>query len=155
MLQHRGVVRRRRLWIFTKRQCRQAEPELLWYTVNDNFNFGDSIWYSPSVLNSGAFGVYYAGNVTFVAPSTWLPTGIGASLSGDVGYWQLGTSDAFYAVPAFPGGVPYPSYLTWDVGLTFTWKAFALDLRYYDTNLTKAECNVFTATRPQRSRPVM
>jgi hypothetical protein len=60
--------------------------------------------------------VDYAGNVTFVAPSTWLPTGIGASLSGDVDYWQLGTSDAFYAVPAFPGGVPYPSYLTWDVG---------------------------------------
>jgi hypothetical protein len=36
------------------------------YTVNDNFNFGGSIWYSPSVLNSGAFGVYYAGNVTFI-----------------------------------------------------------------------------------------
>jgi uncharacterized protein (TIGR02001 family) len=123
------------------------------YTVNDNFNFGGSIWYSPSVLNSGAFGVYYAGNVSFVAPSTWLPTGIGASLSGDVGYWQLGTSDAFYAVPAFPGGVPYPSYLTWDVGLTFAWKAFALDLRYYDTNLTKADCNVFTSDQTATFSP--
>ena len=115
------------------------------YTVNDNFNFGGSIWGSPSVLNSGAYGIYYTGNVTFVAPSTWLMNGIGASLSADIGYWQLGTAGAFYAVPAFPGGVPYPSYLTWDVGLTFAWKAFALDLRYYDTNLTKAQCNVFTS----------
>jgi len=82
-----------------------------------------------------------------------LPTGIGASLSGDVGYWQLGTSDAFYAVPAFPGGVPYPSYLTWDVGLTFSWKAFALDLRYYDTNLTKAECSVFTGDQTATFSP--
>jgi hypothetical protein len=66
-------------------------------------------WYSPSVLNSGAFGVYYAGNVTFVAPSTWFPTGIGASLSGDFGYWQLGTSDAFYAVPASRAAFPTPA----------------------------------------------
>ena len=115
------------------------------YTVSDNFNFGGSIWGSPSVLNSGAYGIYYTGNVTFIAPSTWLMNGIGASLSADIGYWQLGTAGAFYAVPAFPGGVPYPSYLTWDVGLTFAWKAFALDLRYYDTNLTKAQCNVFTS----------
>ena len=115
------------------------------YTVNDNSNFGGSIWGSPSVLNSGAYGIYYTGNVTFIAPSTWLMNGIGASLSADIGYWQLGTAGAFYAVPAFPGGVPYPSYLTWDVGLTFSWKAFALDLRYYDTNLTKAQCNVFTS----------
>src|ERR1700730_18191962 len=34
------------------------------YTVNDNFNFGGSIWGSPSVLNSGAPGIYYAGNIT-------------------------------------------------------------------------------------------
>jgi hypothetical protein len=107
------------------------------------------------VLNSGAFGVYYAGNVTSVAPSTWFPTGIGASLSGDFGYWRLCTSDAFYAVPAFPRGVPYTSYLTWDVGLTFTWKAFALDLRYYDTNLRRRNATFSPATRPQRSRPVM
>ena len=105
------------------------------------------------MLNSGAYGIYYTGNVTFIAPSTWLMNGIGASLSADIGYWQLGTAGAFYAVPAFPGGVPYPSYLTWDVGLTFGWKAFALDLRYYDTNLTKAQCNASPATKRQHSPP--
>jgi uncharacterized protein (TIGR02001 family) len=123
------------------------------YTVNDNFNFGGSIWGSPSVLNSGAYGVYYTGNVTFTAPSTSFINGIGAALSADVGYWQLGTTGAFYAVPAFPAGVPLPSYLTWDVGLTFSWKAFALDLRYYDTNLTKAQCNVFTGDQTAAFSP--
>ena len=48
-------------------------------------------------------------------------------------------------MPAFPAGVPYTSYLNWDAGLGFTWKVFTLDLRYYDTNLTKAQCNVFTS----------
>ncbi len=114
------------------------------YTVNDNFNFGGSIWGSPSVLNSGAPGIYYTGNVTLIAPSTLLPNGIGASISADVGWWQLGTTDAFYGTPAFPSGVPLPSYLNWDAGLSFTWKIFTLDLRYYQTNLTKAQCNVFT-----------
>jgi Bacterial protein of unknown function (Gcw_chp) len=115
------------------------------YTVNDNFNFGGNIWYSPSVLNSGAWGVFYAGNVTLTAPTTWFANGLGAYFSADAGYWDLGTSDAFYGVTAFPNGVKYKSYATWDLGVGFTWKVLTLDLRYYDTNLSKADCNVFTS----------
>ena len=37
----------------------------------------------------------------------------------------------------------YTSYATWDLGVGFTYKVLTLDLRYYDTNLTKAQCNVF------------
>src|SRR5262249_14231592 len=62
----------------------------------------------------------------------------------DVGHWFLGTSDNFYAVPGFPGGIPFKSYTTWDAGLAFVWKPFTLDLRYYDTNLNKGDCNAFT-----------
>jgi hypothetical protein len=124
------------------------------YTVNDNFNFGGSIWGSPSVLNSGAPGIYYAGNVTFTAPSNLLPNGIGVLFSADVGWWQLGTSDAFYAAPpAFPTGVPYTSYLNWDAGLSFTWKIFTLDFRYYQSSLTKAECDVFTSDHTSSFSP--
>jgi len=115
------------------------------FTVNDNLSIGGSIWYSPDVLGTGAWGLYYAGNVTLTAPTTWFPNGIGAYASGDVGYWDLGTSNLFYAVPAFPAGVPYTSYTNWDLGIGFTWKVFTLDLRYYDSNLTRAECNVFTS----------
>ena len=122
------------------------------YVVNDNWSVGAQIWGSPvlgrgvaGVLNSGADGIFYTGNVTYTAPSNFLGNGVGAYVSADLGWWQLGTSDAFYGVAAFPNGVPYTSYLTWDAGFGFTWKVFTLDLRYYQTNLTKAECNVFTS----------
>ena len=38
------------------------------------------------------------GNLTFTAPSTWFPanSGIGGYISGDIGYWDLGTSGIFY-----------------------------------------------------------
>jgi uncharacterized protein (TIGR02001 family) len=117
------------------------------YTVNDSFNFGGSVWYSPSVLNSGADGIYYAGNVTLTAPTTWFTNGLGAYVSGDVGYWSLGTSDSFYAVSGFPNGIPYKSYTNWDAGLGFTWKAFTLDLRYYDSDLSRGDCNAFTSSQ--------
>ena len=55
-------------------------------------------------------------------------------------------------VPATPGsvqsqelgGFPLPAYLNWQAGVTFTRKMFNLDLRYYDTNLSKENCFVFT-----------
>lgn len=120
----------------------------LTYTVNNNFNFGGSVWGAPNlgengmgagVLNSGAPGVYYTGNVTLTAPSTWLPNGIGTYVSADLGYWELGTTDAFY------GAIQLPSYTNWDAGIGFTWKIFTLDLRYYQSNLSKGNCNAFTA----------
>ena len=45
----------------------------------------------------------------------------------------------------FPNGIPYADYNTWNVGLGFTWKVFTLDLRYYDTDLSKGDCNAFTS----------
>jgi hypothetical protein len=119
------------------------------YTVNDSLNFGGSIWYSPSVVNTGAWGVYYAGNVTVTAPTSWFQNGLGMYASADVGYWDLGSSDLFYGTGIvgnpFINSVKYTSYTNWDAGLGFTYKAFTLDLRYYDSNLSKAECNVFTS----------
>jgi Bacterial protein of unknown function (Gcw_chp) len=119
------------------------------YTVNDNLALGIQEWYSPSVVNTGADGWYTVGNLTLTAPTSWFSNGVGAYVSGDLGYWALGTSDSFYGVVSplgnYAAGVPYKSYWNWDAGLGFTWKAFTLDLRYYDTNLSKADCNVFTS----------
>jgi hypothetical protein len=115
------------------------------YSVNDRLNFGGSIWGSPSVLNSAASGIYYTGNATLTAPAVLLPNGIGAYVSADFGWWQLGTTDAFYGVPAFLAGIPYKSYANWDAGIAFTWKAFTLDLRYYQSNLNRGDCNAFTS----------
>jgi Bacterial protein of unknown function (Gcw_chp) len=132
------------------------------YTVNDQFSFGGSVYWSPSVLNSGADGTYLAGTAKYVLP-TVLPGGIGWFISADVGHWFLGTTDSFYCVSAFntggfpagcagtfSGGVPYKSYTNWDVGLAFTWKQFTLDLRYFDTDLNKGDCNAFTSAQNAR-----
>jgi len=126
------------------------------YTLNDQWSYGGNVWYSPSVLNSGADGTFLAGNLTYNVPGTFLPMfpgGVTASISADVGYWWLGTSDSFYGVvnppglPNFTNGIPYKSYATWDAGLTLNWKKFSLDLRYYDTNLNKGDCNAFTSSQ--------
>jgi uncharacterized protein (TIGR02001 family) len=118
------------------------------YTLNDQWAASLQEWYSPNVLSTGAWGWYTTGNVTFTAPSTWFQDGLGMYVSGDVGYWDLGTSNAFYGTgpgTAFAAGVPYKSYWNWDAGVGFTYKAFTLDLRYYDSDLSKANCNVFTS----------
>ncbi len=114
---------RRLFWLACRTAMSSKRIELLrvygkaTYTVNDNFNFGGSEWYSPSVLNTGADGLYYAGNVTFTAPTTWFTNGVGAYVSGDLGYWNLGTSDSFYGrFAGFPNGIPYKSYANWDAG---------------------------------------
>jgi uncharacterized protein (TIGR02001 family) len=115
------------------------------YTVSDAFSFGGSFYYSPSVLNSGADGEYVAGTAKYVLPSNMFPKDWGAYVSADVGHWFLGTSDSFYGVVGFPGGIPYKSYTNWDLGLALTYKVFTLDLRYYDTDLSKGDCNAFTS----------
>jgi hypothetical protein len=121
------------------------------YTLSDNFSFGGSAFYSPSVLNSGARGTYVAGNAKYTVPNPPLPSGVGMFISADFGHWFLGTTDSFYCTQvagvcggSFPTGIPYKSYTNWDAGLAFTYKVFTLDLRYYDTNLNKGDCNAFT-----------
>jgi hypothetical protein len=115
------------------------------FTVNDQVVIGGSLWYSPNVLNTSANGTYASANIKFSAPSSALPTGWGAYFSAEVGYWWLGTSDAFYAVPGFPNGIDYTDYATWNVGFGISKGVFTLDLRYYDTNLNQGDCNAFTS----------
>ena len=78
----------------------------------------------------------------FTGPA--LANGWGWYVSGEFGRYWLGTTDTFYGSVNFPAGTPLPDYYTWNVGLGFTYKAITIDLRYYDTDLTKAECNVLT-----------
>jgi hypothetical protein len=64
--------------------------------VNDQVAYNGSVWYSPSVLNSGAPGTYVTLGAKFTAPSNAMPEGWGFYLSGEAGHWYLGTSDNFY-----------------------------------------------------------
>jgi len=112
------------------------------WSVNDYLALGANVYYTPSYLGTGADGLYYSGTVKVTAPSTWLPNGIGAYVSGEVGRQEFGSVDIdnfVYFVSA-----DLPSYTTWNVGLGFTWKVFTLDLRYSDSDLSKEDCFVIT-----------
>ncbi len=123
------------------------------YTINDMFQVGANEFYSPNFLNSGAWGNYASITGKFTAPSTTFgSSGVGMYISGEFGRQWLGTSDRFYGtngVPApfvaFPNGIKYADYNTWNIGIGFTYKVFTLDLRYSDTNLSKGDCNAFTS----------
>ena len=124
------------------------------YTINDNWQFGLNEYYSPNFLNSGAWGNYTSITGKYTAPSTTFgASGVGLYVSGEFGRQWLGTSDSFYGTNIvsplgggpFPNGVKYADYNTWNIGIGFTYKVFTLDLRYSDTNLSKADCNVFTS----------
>jgi uncharacterized protein (TIGR02001 family) len=122
-------------------------------TVNDQWQFGVNEYYSPNFLNLGAWGDYASITGKWTAPSTTFgSSGVGMYISGEFGRQWLGTSDAFYGTITptafggpFPGGIKEPSYNTWNIGVGFTYKVFTLDLRYSDTNLSKASCNAFTS----------
>jgi uncharacterized protein (TIGR02001 family) len=119
-------------------------------TLNDQWQVGFNEYYSPNFLNLGAWGNYSSVTAKWTAPSTIFgSSGVGMYVSGEFGRQWLGTSDAFYGVVGpfanFAAGIPEPSYNTWNIGIGFTYKVFTLDLRYSDTNLSKASCNAFTS----------
>jgi uncharacterized protein (TIGR02001 family) len=112
------------------------------YTVNDNFAIGGNIYWSPSWLKSGADGTY--ASVTAKYTGAPLSNGWGWFVSGEFGHYWLGTPDADPFVFTAPVA-DLPNYSTWNAGLAFTYKVFTLDFRYYDTDLSKEECNYLTA----------
>ncbi len=115
------------------------------YSVTDAFQLGFNAYFTDSFLNSGADGTYASGTAKYTFPA--FTNGVAVYVSGEYGYQWLGTSDSFYSILAVPGapGINYKDYATWNVGVGFTYKVLALDLRYIDTNLNKGDCNAFTS----------
>jgi uncharacterized protein (TIGR02001 family) len=113
-------------------------------TISEALAVGAIVYYAPSWANTGAPGTNGSLTAKVTLPNSMLPHDFGASLSGEIGRYWYGTTDPFSGVPAFPGGIKLPDYTTWNVGLTIAYKTVKLDLRYYDTNLSKADCNVLT-----------
>src|SRR5262249_25037990 len=106
------------------------------YTFNDNFAIGAAVFYDPSWLNSGAPGWYATGNAKYTGNA--LPNGLNWYVSADIAHYWLGTTDSFYLFTNLP------DYTFWDIGFGITYKVFTLDFRYFDTDLSKADCSVLT-----------
>ena len=107
-------------------------------SIGDSIRIASGYAYSPNVSNTGAWSQYVAAGLGFELPSRLLPQGLGVSFTTAAGYSWFGNQSAQL------GGFPLPAYLNWQAGVTFTYKAFNLDLRYYDTNLSKENCFVLT-----------
>jgi uncharacterized protein (TIGR02001 family) len=118
--------------------------KVTWDTIKDKLALGANFYYSPDWLGTGAYGFYASGTAKVTMPSFTLATimgrkEIGWSISGEVGHYSLGTTDAIL------GPVNLPDYWTWNVGATFTQGVFSVDLRYYDTDASKQECFTLTS----------
>jgi uncharacterized protein (TIGR02001 family) len=126
--------------------------KVTWEVMKDRFWVGANVYYSPSWLNTGADGVYASGTAKFAGTPFRLGFGIidevGWYISGEVGHYSLGTTDfvpgVFINNITGVGGLPLPDYWTWNVGWAATWKVFTFDVRYYDTDLSKANCSLLT-----------
>jgi uncharacterized protein (TIGR02001 family) len=94
--------------------------------------------YSDNWLGSGAYGLYAGGTLKLTAPSAWFGSGWGAYASGEAARYWLGTTNAVL------GNVNLPDYTYWNIGAGVTYKAFTLDLRYHDTDATRAQCFALT-----------
>jgi uncharacterized protein (TIGR02001 family) len=106
------------------------------YAVTDALAVGGSIYYSPNLLNYHKTSEYYELNAKYTLPSTYFAKDWGAYVSGAYGWF-----DVQKGLTSF--GFVIPSYQTWNVGVAFTYKVFTLDLRYSDTNLSRAGCENF------------
>lgn len=112
------------------------------WTVNDYIAVGGNFYYTPSYLATGSEGTYASATLKLIAPASMLPAGIGAYVSGEFGRQWLGTTDVIPGI--YVPAIDLPDYNTWNVGIGFTWKAFTLDLRYSDTDLSEANCYIIT-----------
>jgi uncharacterized protein (TIGR02001 family) len=120
------------------------------YNFSDSFSVGATFFYTPSFLNSGADGEYLSAVAKYTFPA--FKNGVAMYVSGEFGRQWLGTSDSFYGLlgTANGPGIKYADYDTWNLGLGWTYKVFTVDLRYTDTDLSKANCNAFTSDHTAR-----
>jgi uncharacterized protein (TIGR02001 family) len=92
--------------------------------------------YSPTVWNSGAWGVYGSGVLNIDMPTFKLPSGdVDWKLVGEYGYQSFGTTSL---------GTQLPDYAHWRIGTVFTRGEWSLEVTYQDTNLSKESCFVLT-----------
>jgi uncharacterized protein (TIGR02001 family) len=120
------------------------------YTVNDWLTLGLNEFYTPSYLNTGAYGDYLSGTVKLSGQGNLSAFAV----SGEVGHQWLGKVDAIYSggIPGGSTGYQYvgyangqlPSYNYWNAGVSYTWKFLTLDLRYYGTDLSRSQAYILT-----------
>ncbi len=106
--------------------------------IGESIRIAAGYAYSPNVSNTGAWSQYAAAGFGYEVPARLLPQDVGVSFTAAAGYSWFGNQSLAL------GGFELPAYLNWQAGVTFSHKFLNIDLRYYDTNLSKENCYVFT-----------
>lgn len=94
------------------------------YKFFDRLTLGAAVYHAPNWLNLNLPGTYYAATAALDLPH-------GFAVSGEFGHYALGN--------------PLPDYNYWNAGISYTYKAATLDLRYHDTDLSKFQCQTIVA----------
>lgn len=116
------------------------------YNAHDTYIVGAGVYYAWNWLGTGAPGTYVNATAKYNVPEGFLgfmPSGF--SVSGELGYYDLGYVNSRLAVTSYGTPLKLKSYTTWNVGAAYTYKNLSLDLRYYDTNLNKGDCFLNTS----------
>jgi uncharacterized protein (TIGR02001 family) len=96
------------------------------HKLTEKVTLGATLAYAPNVWQSGAWGTYAAGAISFELPSGLLPADVGWSLSADLGRSVFGrTSGDGGGLTAGAAGLPLPAYTNWRAGLTFSYTSSA------------------------------
>ena len=91
------------------------------YKLFGKLTLGANIFHAPNWLNLGVKGTYYSGTAALELPYNF-------AVSGELGHYEIGGAN--------------PDYTYWNAGISYTYKVATLDLRYHDTNLSRANCAV-------------
>ena len=113
----------------------------LTWTVTDWLAVSPYVYYSPDLLNTGARATYAGGIVKATLPSAWFPADWGVYVSAEGAHYWLGTATNF---APFLAPFDLPDYTYWNAGFGVTYKVFTFDVRYHDTDLSKADCFLLT-----------
>jgi uncharacterized protein (TIGR02001 family) len=118
------------------------------YDFGNGFSIGGNIYYTPDLLHysetfsglglpsSKPDAIYYSGTAAYAFPQKFWD--ISTKISGELGYWDISTSDFLLA-----GATANPSYTYWNAGISFAYKSLTLDLRYYGTDQSAQDCANF------------
>jgi uncharacterized protein (TIGR02001 family) len=116
--------------------------EIYWkgaYAISDRASVGLNVFYSPDLLN---YGDLLGGDVRSIYASLtgsykfWTQGDWSGLVSGELGHWWI--KDTGFASD--------PDYTYWNAGIAWSYKTVTLDLRYHDTNQSRADCASFLLT---------
>ena len=108
------------------------------YTYQDAFTVGLNVFHAPNLLNTGADGTYFSGTAKYAFPEDLFGVPGNFAISAEFGHYFLGRTGPLL------GNVKLPDYNYGNVGISYTYNIFTLDVRYHNTDLSKSQCFAIT-----------